>query len=407
MDNKPTRVLIVEDDADEAGIIGSYLTGADDGAGPFALTKAARISTACHLLAREELDVILIDLVLPQSVGLEGFLKIRAMKPALPVIVLTGLQDEPLAVQAVKLGAQDYLIKGSPDCCLLKRSIRYAIEKKRLSNIIEELLDADQTPNQLREEIKQGLRALEVKDQFLGRVSHELRNTLATMKTAAYCLKEGTESMTPRQAKMVDMIARNVDRQTRIIDNLLDLAQIQSGRFNMRPRRTDMAQTIVEIAQEFKLTGSEQKLEVEMDGDLPPISVDPDLIAQVLRNLIANALGFAKQKVVITASKSSPEELTVSILDDGEGIAPERLGNLFSESAAAGAPTNGNGHKGAGLGLAICTEIIAGHHGRLWAESAPGQGARFSFSIPMKDAPKKPVLENDPILIGFDSITND
>ena len=432
MDNKPTRVLIIEDDADEAGIIGSYLIDGADGAGTFALTKAPRISTACHLLAREDFDVILLDLVLPLSIGLDGFLKIRALKPQIPLIVLTGLQDEPLAIEALKLGSQDYLIKGSPDCCRLKRTIRYAIETKRLSNIIEGMLLADQTsvqvPNRapaeengqpragadseqlkgLQAEIAQGLRALEVKNHFMSRISHELRNTLATMKTAAYCLRDGdSASLTPRQARMVDMISRNVDRQARIIDNLLDLAQFRSGKFNIRFRRTDMAEVVSEIVQEFWLLGAEQKLQVDIEPGLPLIKGDPDLIAQVLRNLIGNALGYAQRKVLIKASKAEPDGVAISVVDDGAGIAPERFAELFTEFVQLQKPANGNGHKGTGLGLTICKEIITGHNGKIWAENAPGQGARFNFLLPVNDTPEKAIATDGRVLTGSDSITND
>lgn len=416
LDNKPIRVLIIEDDVDDAGIIGSYLS---DAAGAFALTQAPRLSTASHLLARQEFDVVVIDLVLPQSVGLEGFMKIRALKPALPIIILTGLQDEPLAIQAVKLGAQDYLIKGSPDCCMLKRSIRYAIEKKRLSTIIEELLRDDRpagadgaskagapkTPGHLvelrnaavsdqlkrfQEEIRDGLRALEVKNHFMGEISHELRNTLATMKTAAYCLKDTPAgSLTTSQARMVEIISQNVDRQTRILDNVLDLTRLRPGRLHMQFRPTDVAELISEVVENFGPLAAAKDLRADIDRGLPLVKGDPDLIAQVLRNLIGNALRFAKHKVAINASKAGPKGVSISIIDDGAGIAPERLADFFAGFTLASRPAAGNEHRGSGLGLTICKEIIAGHHGKIWAENAPGQGARLSLLLPVYDKPEK------------------
>jgi DNA-binding NarL/FixJ family response regulator len=416
MNTEPIRVLIIEDDADEAGIIGSYLA---DGAGAFALTQASRLSTACHLLARQEIDVVLIDLVLPQTFGLDGFQKIRALKPAMPVIVLTGLKDEALAIQAVKLGAQDYLIKGSPDCCLLKRCIRYAIEKKRLSNIIENLLgthppaESPKTASsyslkELQGEAGDEPRAPGLKEHFVNRITHELRNSLAIIKTAAYCLKEGpAESLTSRQTRMVDLISRTVGRQARIIDNLLDEANFRSGKFNFKFRQTDVNEIIAETVQEFGVMGAAKQLHVEMDPGIPLIEGDPDLIAQVLRNLIANALDFAKHAVIIKASKADQEGVCVSISDDGGGIAPERLGALFTEFAPLDRPANADGHEGTGLGLTICDEIISGHNGKIWAESAPGQGARFCFVLPANGKPQKSAASNDRVLTESDSITND
>lgn len=450
MNDNPIRVLIIEDDIDQAGIIGSYLADGAEGLGAFALTQAPRLSTAYRLLARWDYDVILIDLVLPQSVGLEGFLKIRAMKPATPIIILTGLRDETLAIQAVKLGGQDYLVKGSPDCCLLKRAIHYAIEKKRLSNIIEELLGADQnakqslsfTPSEiidkpfhyseshgmpktsedtlkmhnstaleqlkrLQEEIRKGLRVLEVRNNFMNRISHELRNTLAAMKTAAHCLREEvTDSLTPRQSRMVDIISHNVDRQIRIIDNVLDLANFRSGKFKIQFRSINITEIIHEVVQEFVLLDTSHKLQVDIDSSISLIKGDPDLIAQVLRNLISNALRFAKEKIIVKASKAEPKGIFISITDDGNGIEPKRIGELFTEFVQLSQPASENVHKGTGLGLTICKEIVSGHHGKIWAENAPGQGARFSFLLPMNETLEKAIDENDRSLVGSGGTKN-
>lgn len=421
MNNEPIRVLIIEDDVDETGIIGSYLADVVGSAQSFNLAQAPRLSTACHLLARQDFDVILIDLVLPRSVGIEGFLKIRALKPAMPIIVLTGLQDEPLAIKAVKLGAQDYLIKGSPDCCLLKRVIHYAIEMKRLTNIIEDLLSRDRplvrTPEpdveprgdggrlkRINEDIRAGFRALEVRNHFMNKITHELRNTLAIMKIAVYCLKNETEELlTPRQTRMADTISRNVDRQVRVIDNVSDIARYQSGKFNIHFRQTDMSEIIAEVVTEFGLMGASNKLQVDVDRRLPFIKADPELISQVMRNLIDNALRHAREKVVIKASKADPDGVFISVSDDGAGVAPERLGGLFTEFVQLGWPANGGSHNGAGLGLTICKEIIKGHHGKIWVENAAGQGAKFSFTLPINDKPDNIGVRNGRVLVGSES----
>jgi signal transduction histidine kinase/DNA-binding NarL/FixJ family response regulator len=485
MNDKPTRVLIVEGDADEALIVGSYLADAPDRAETYVLTQAPRFSTACHLLAQQSFDVVLLDLVLPQSVGLESFRKIHELKPLIPIIVLTGLQDVPLAIQAVKLGAHDYFIKGSPDCCLIKRAIRYALEKKRLTDAIEDLLGASDAPKlvidsdsvvryanaaaqsvfgrapeemvnktfghplpdgdgetaipapkspemvlglrvrwiswngaparlvtlrdaasseqlkRLQAEIKEGLRVVAVKNHFMSHISHELRNSLATLTTAAYCLKDGPAgSLTPRQLQLVDMISRNVARQTKIIENVLDLARFQSGKLKIQFNPVDVSAIIAQIVEECGLGASAPKLRIDVDDRLPVIDGDPELIAQVLRNLIDNALRSAKETVVVAAAKEGPDGVSVSVVDDGAGIPPDRLGELFSEFVQLERKANGNGsrangYKGTGLGLTICKEIVEGHNGKIWAENAPGRGARFSFTLPIRNASVKGLLQDD------------
>jgi signal transduction histidine kinase len=397
MDNAPIRVLVVEGDADEAAIIASYLDSPPGSAESFALTPAARFSTARHLLARHSFDAILIDLVLPQSVGLESFRRLRELSPSTPIIVLTGLQDEPLAIQAVELGAHDYFIKGSPDCCVIKRAIRYALDKRRL--IARRDANSAERLKRLEAEIKESLRMVEVKNHFMNHISHELRNTLSTLTTAAFCLRDGPAgSLTPQQSRLVDIIARNVDRQTKIVENVLDLARFQSGRLKIRFRPVDPTAIITEIVEECGLTGGAPKVGVAIEGRLPAVSGDPDLIAQVLRNLVDNALRFAREKVVVEASREGVDGLCVRVVDDGEGIAEERLGELFTEfvqlERTSSAPGRG-GYKGTGLGLTICKEIVEGHRGRIWADNAPGRGARFSFVLPAAGVAQQTFIAED------------
>ncbi|MDD5305509.1 MAG: ATP-binding protein [Elusimicrobia bacterium] len=392
MKKRPTRVLVVEGDEDLSSLVDSYLSCAPDSEENLILTHAPRLSTACHLLARQSFDALLLDLSLPQTTGLEGFHKIRALMPLLPIIILTGKKDESLAAQAVRLGAQDYFLKGSPDCFLLKRAIRYAIENKQLTNEIGELLAGGSSREKSpRPEDPGGeLSAVDARNHFLGRISHEMRNTLATMKTAAYCLKEGTDDkLSEQQAQLVEMISRNIDRQTRIVENILDLSRFRSGKLNIRFQPTDAASIIADLADEYRMSRGAQMLQVRVTGDLPTISCDPDLIAQVLRNLLDNALRYAKEKIDIEASKAGPDSIAVSVTDDGSGIPEEHLAGLFTHFQRLDGPENEGAHKGTGLGLAICREIIEGHHGRIRAENAAGLGARFSFELPVRNGLEK------------------
>lgn len=225
---------------------------------------------------------------------------------------------------------------------------------------------------------------VEARNNFLGRISHELRNTLATMKTAAYCLKDDRDDkLTPRQAQMVDMISRNIDRQTRIVENILDLARYRSDKLKIRLRRTDAASIIADLAAEHRLAPGGRMLEVRVDAGLPSVECDPDLIAQVLRNLLDNARRYARARILVAAAKAGDDRVSISVTDDGEGIPAERLARLFTLFDGLEAPAHDDGHKGTGLGLAICREIVEGHHGRIRAENAEGSGARFSFELPL------------------------
>ena len=120
MSGKAFKVLLVEGDTNETSLVKRYLGDAPDAAPDrFEVVEAVRVSTACHALARGDFDAVILDLQVPQNEGLEGFTRIRAQRPELPIVLLTDLTEEPLAARALKRGAQDYLVKGTLDCCLL------------------------------------------------------------------------------------------------------------------------------------------------------------------------------------------------------------------------------------------------------------------------------------------------
>ena len=139
------RVLLIEDDPDDVTLIRHFLDeGRELGRQPrFALKTADRLSAGCKALAEEAFDVVLLDFVLPGGVGIEAFAKLKEARAHVPIVVLTGLKDEELAMQAVGLGAQDYLVKGTIDAQVLRRSLVYARERGKLLARLESLLNAD------------------------------------------------------------------------------------------------------------------------------------------------------------------------------------------------------------------------------------------------------------------------
>ena len=264
------------------------------------------------------------------------------------------------------------------------------------------IVEGDAEKKRLQGQSNDGeLGAMDAKNHFLGRISHEMRNTLATMKTAAYCLKDGSDDkLTARQTLMVDMIARNIDRQTKMVENILDLARLRSGKLNIQYRPIEVASILGDLAEEHRLARKAQTLQIQIDPGLPLVKCDPDLIAQVLRNLLDNALRFAREEVVIAAAKTGSDHITISVTDDGPGVPEEHIPELFIHFKRLDAPKPGSGPKGTGLGLAICKEIIESHHGSIRGENAAGTGARFSFDLPVRGGPGNTAEPNGHALAG-------
>ncbi len=459
MNDQTIRVLLIEDDPDDVTLIRHFLSEANE-PGPqprFTLKTADRLSGGCKALADEAFDVVLLDFVLPGGVGIEAFAKLKEARAQVPIVVLTGLKDEALAVQAMGLGAQDYLVKGTIDAQLLKRSLIYARERGRLLARLEGLLNADadgkvvvdtagvaryinpaaesllsrkskdalgkplpleflagggdvkladggrivearscalewegrearlvtlrdvtelRRVEQLREEVKERMLAIDLKNEFMTTISHELRNPLTTVKTAVQSLRDGLVGpMTAQQRRFIDLAHRNVERQIRIINNVLDLARLQSGRAHLDLRRVQVALHVEEALQAYSLSDRGPRVETVLAPDLPDVKADPDLLTQVLTNLVDNARRYARERVTVRVAPS-PEGVVLSVIDDGPGLADSQAAKLFSKFVQVNRPTGG-GYKGTGLGLAICKEIVAAHGGRIWADGGQGKGARF------------------------------
>lgn len=237
----------------------------------------------------------------------------------------------------------------------------------------------------LKREARERMQEADLKSEFMATISHELRNPMTTVKMALQSLREGMcGPMTPQQARFVDLAYRNVERQVRIINNVLDLARLQSGKAKMEFKRTPLASLIEERAQAYAIAVRKPSLQFDIPAGLPDLHADPDLVTQVLSNLIDNALRYARQRVTVAARESEiggAPGVTVTVGDDGPGLESAQAARLFTRFGQVCRPS-GAGYKGTGLGLAICKEIVACHGGRIWVESSPGRGARFRFSIP-------------------------
>lgn len=251
-----------------------------------------------------------------------------------------------------------------------------------------------------------------MKNEFIGSISHEIRTPLSIMKGTIDNLKDGIMGpLSAKQIGSVEVLNRNMARLIRIVDNLLDMSRIESHKMEFKPCAVDVVSLVGEIVTECQRVAQEKDILVEslLPEGLPTVLADSDLINQVVTNLLNNALRFAKTKIVVRGAVSSAEDgndlrtylpagghgalkrldtrfVQISVIDDGPGIPKGRIGDLFNKFVQINRPEGGSGYKGTGLGLAICKEIIERHHGKIWAESDVGQGAKFHFCLPIIEA---------------------
>lgn len=365
-----TKVLLIEDDPDDALVLREMLAQEEDTR--FDLECTDRLQAGLERLAERGADVLLLDLSLPDSLGLETVHKVHAQASDVPIVVLTGLDDEALAINAVREGAQDYLIKGKVDSNLLVRSIRYAIERHRLLTKLE----------QARQ------RQLQLKDQFLSHISHELRSPLTTIQQFVTILLDGLAgNLSPEQREYMEITLRNADQLRTIIGDLLEVGRAETGKLTVEPQRISVPDLIAETLTSCRESAAAKGIALTTDipEDLPPAHADPDRFRQILTNLIDNGIKFTPENGTVTVqayvSHQDSTSLCIAVADTGCGIHPEDVERIFERLYQESNALEGN-HKGLGLGLYICKELVSRHGGRIWVESKLGHGSTFFFTLP-------------------------
>jgi signal transduction histidine kinase len=326
-------------------------------------------------------DVVLLDLSLPDAHGLETVERMLEAAPDAPIFVLTGLDDQTTALQAVHAGAQDYLVKGEVAGGLLARSIRYACERKRLERERVKALEREREARATAEG------AVKARDEVLRVVAHDLGNSLSAVLVTTRVLLRTLPEEEPESGtrKRVDNIRQMAEQMQRLRQDLLDVALLEAGQLSIEPGPAGPRTLLEESLERYAPLAAEKSvaLEVEAVEGLPAVWGDDARLLQVVANLITNAVKFTPPGGRVTlAAAAAGDEVRFSVSDTGAGIPPESLPHLFDRfwTTRKGNPT------GAGLGLAIAKGIVEAHGGRIWAESTPGEGSTFHFTVPLAPA---------------------
>lgn len=219
--------------------------------------------------------------------------------------------------------------------------------------------------------------AVRVRDETLGIVSHDLRNPLTKIALSADLLAEANPD---EQKDLVDTIRSSARQMQRLIQDLLDVARLEAGRFSVNAKVIDAAPLVREVCATHATIALQKKQQILCDvGELPRICADRDRLVQVFGNLIGNAIKFTPEEGTITVeARHVAHAVEFTVRDSGPGIPEADLGKVFTPYWQA----KKTAHMGAGLGLAIVKGIIDAHRGEVWADNAPGGGAVFRFTIP-------------------------
>jgi PAS domain S-box-containing protein len=233
-------------------------------------------------------------------------------------------------------------------------------------------------------------KATKARDDMLGIVAHDLRNPLQVVATDAGTLRASSDVVVQ---KIGDDIQRAIQRMDRLIQDLLDVTRIDAGQLFVRPARVPVRELIEDTLHTQKVLASSADIDLQsvVPSDIPDVWADPNRVTQALDNLIGNAIKFTKPGGRITlAAESRPGEVVFSVADTGLGIAEGDLPHVFDRFWQ----TSKMKKDGAGLGLAIVKGIVNAHSGRVWAESSPGQGSTFFFTVPTAPQTAQAPLDN-------------
>jgi len=373
--SSPLSILLVEDNPGDARLLELLL---QEGALDHELIRADRLEQGLARLQANPVDVILLDLSLPDAQGIDTVRRMLGFAGDSPIVVLTGLNDERVAVEAVQAGAQDYLVKGQVGSTLLVRSVRYAIERKRLERERARLLASEQAARATAEA------AVRARDEVLRVVSHDLGNSLSAVTVQAVLIERTPRDRLDDAAlhKRTSAIRNLVAGMQKLRQDLLDVASIEAGRLSIEAVPIDPASAMEEVL-EVHRDGAEHRgieLGIEVDPALPRVLADRARLMQVLDNLLGNALKFTPSDGSVSVRCARCDGcVRFTVRDSGQGIAAADLPHIFDRFWKSG---RGN-RAGAGLGLAIAGGIVEAHAGRMWAESEEGVGSAFHFELPI------------------------
>ena len=376
------NVLLIEDNLEIAKLIREMLRKSPTC--HFEIRHESSLKPALQYVNRKNTDIIVLDLTLPDSEGFSTFFSVRSVVPDVPIIILTGVDDEELAIQAVREGAQDYLVKSHIDMHLFLRAMQYAIERHRIEEALRratgelELRVKERTAEltlanqELQREIEERTQAqsqlvqaakMEVVGRLASGVAHEVRNPLAIILQAMEYLEGIVDTKDENISSTLRSMAKALDRADAIINGLLDFSRL--SQLEMKPANINdvIESSILLVKHEFDRFHIH--LVKNLVSGLPQVLVDKNKIEQVFVNLMMNAIDAMQDSgtlriqtsAVTTASGSG---VCVQIHDSGSGISQDVLNKIFDPFFTTKRAKNGTG-----LGLSIVKSIVEMHKGSI------------------------------------------
>lgn len=378
--NERLHVLVVDDSDIDRTILRRHLDAIPEGS--FEVTEVAGPEQALAAAAEESFDVVFLDYNLGRESGLDVLTELHALDPLVPVIMITAGGDEEVAAAALRRDAADYLPKQNLAPRSLKRSLGNAVEKAAMRrSLIEHQEHLERTVEELR------IKNEEIQNLYHS-MAHELKTPLTGAKEFVSIVRDGLAGgVTPKQAEYLSTALASCERMVHCIDDMLDACRADAGKLKIATRPCSVGSVVDAVAREWagRARSKGVVLEDRVPRGLPEVFADEHRLVQVVTNLVSNAIKFTERGGSVTigaARREAADFLEVFVADTGRGIEPENRERIFErlyQIREGDAAVQG----GLGLGLNISRNLIHLHGGEIRVDSTPGEGSRFTFTLPL------------------------
>ncbi len=371
---KNIRVLVVEDDEDDWLITKKIFSQIKNS--PFQIEWAPTYDNALEQIDADTHDVYLLDYRLGAHTGTDLLAHAHPERRRQPFILMTGVADSDLEWKSLKLAAADYLVKGSFDAVLLSRTLYYALQRKYIEQQrIDQLIELNQA-----------------KEEFISIASHQLRTPATGVKQYIGMVIEGFMGEVPaKQLPMLKQAYESNERQLRIINDLLKVAQIDSGKLKLHHHTVDINQLVSDVVREQRQIASNRKQRITFTPlkRTRTLELDKDIFRMVFENIIDNACKYSHNHSTITVELSETDEAVhIAVMDEGVGIDKSELHKLYGKFTRINNPLSAK-VGGSGLGLYWAKHIVDRHGGTIAYSPNKPKGSTFVISLPKRpSAPK-------------------
>jgi signal transduction histidine kinase len=377
------KILLIEDNLAEARLLQEFikLTKSQN----FGLVHVQILQDGIKQLNSQKYDVILLDLTLPDSQGLSSIPQLLQQNPSNPIIVLTNTNDEELAIEAVRQGAQDYLVKRHVNPDTLVRSVRYAVERKQF---LEQLNQINQTlETQVEEKTTELLKSQEInqlKSEFMAMLSHDIRNPLNTILLAAGLLEKYQKELTNNsQIDYVQLIRSAIKNVSHLVDEASLIGKSDSGQLAYQPHVLNLENLCSELVEQSQLPAQEQQLNLIFTSSEHCFEFlgDETLLKHIISNLLNNAIKYSIPGGTVRFELIKQEKTVIlKFQDQGIGMTEADQKQLFQPFHRG---ENVGIIPGSGLGLTIVQQCVIAHRGEITVNSQVGVGSTLTVTLPI------------------------